>query len=300
LGERRRIHAFFLTDQNEFQREQVRAVEEAARVCGHEVRVRYAESNALIQIQQLYESVYAKKEPAPDAIVVEPVAEEGMPRVARNAAAAGISWAVINADTSYVPRLRQEHSELAFFGVAVDNVQAGEIQGAQILKLLGGRKGASVLLVQGTLNSSVSSDRLRGMERVLEAHPVSIATVDTDWTRSGARAAVSEWLKLGRATPDLVVGQNDEVAQGARDALEERLGQELRRIPFIGCDGLSEGGQRLVKSAELAATVVTPLPGERAIRALSSFYEGNGRLDVQLLTTPVSLPPLEALGPNTP
>jgi len=299
LGECRRIHAFFLTDQNEFQREQVRAVEEAARLCGHEVQVRYAESNALIQIQQLYESVYAKKEPAPDAIVVEPVAEEGMPRVARNAAAAGISWAVINADTSYVPRLRQEHSDLAFFGVAVDNVQAGEIQGAQILKLLGGRKGASVVLVQGSLNSSVSSDRLRGMQRVLETHPLSIATVDTDWTRSGARAAVSEWLRLGRKTPDLVVGQNDEVAEGARDALGEQLAsQDLERIPFLGCDGLAAGGQRLVQNATLAATVVTPLPGERAIRALSSFYEGNGRLDVQLLTTPVSLPPLEALGPR--
>jgi ABC-type sugar transport system substrate-binding protein len=297
VGESRRIHAFFLTDQNEFQREQVKAATSAAMRRGHDLEVRYADSNALIQIQQLYESIYARNGPAPDAILVEPVAEEGMPRVARNAAGAGISWAVVNAETSYISALRAKHSGVALFGVSVDNVRAGEIQGSQVLKLLGGREKASVLLVQGTLSSTVAEHRLRGMERALKGHPVSMTTVDTDWTRAGARSAVGAWMKLGRDMPDLVVGQNDEIAHGARDALGERLGdRELGRIPFIGCDGLPEGGQRLVKSGALAATVVTPLPGERAVEALASFYSGNGVVDVQLLTTPVSMPLLEKLG----
>ena len=296
MVEPRRIHAFFLTDQNDFQREQVSAVEAAAKRRGHDLEVRYADSNALIQIQQLYESVHARKGPAPDAILVEPVAEEGTPRVARNAAAAGIGWAVINADTSYIPQLRATHPGLPLFGVAVDNVRAGEIQGAQALKLLAGRARASILLVQGTLNSPVAEDRLRGMQQILNGRGASIATVDTDWTRAGARSAVTEWLRLGRETPDLVVGQNDEVAQGAKDALGAQLGMaDLRRVRFTGCDGLPQGGQKLVQEGTLAATVVTPLPAERALETLSRFYAGGGSPDVQLLATPTSFPPLEQL-----
>ena len=296
MGERRTVHAFFLTEENAFQREQVAAVESAARRHHLDLKVRYAESNALIQIQQLYESVHAKKGPAPDAILVEPVAEEGMPRVAKNAAAAGIGWVVLNAETKYIPELRARHPELVLVGVAVDNVRAGEIQGAQVLKLLGGKKGASVLVVRGPFGSGATEDRAKGLEQTIAGHDVSLANVDTNWTRADARSVVQEWLRLGRAAPDLVVGQNDEVAQGARDALGERLQPSaLRSIPFIGCDGLPTGGQELVKVGDLRATVITPAPGERGIELLAAFYDGSRPSGAQVLTTPVSYPALEQI-----
>jgi ABC-type sugar transport system substrate-binding protein len=299
LGGSRTVHAFFLTEENVFQREQVAAVESAARRHHLDLQVRYAESNALIQIQQLYESVHAKKGPAPDAIIVEPVAEEGMPRVARNAAAAGIGWAVLNAGTSYIPELRAKHPDVVLVGVAVDNVRAGEIQGAQALKLLAGRKGANVLVVRGPLGTGATEDRAKGLEETLSGHDVSLFNVDTNWTRSDARTVVQEWLKLGRATPDLVVGQNDEVAQGARDALGERLQpSQLGRVPFIGCDGLPAGGQELVKVGQLAATVVTPFPGERGVDVLAASFDGRRPSEPRIFTTPMSFPPLEDIKPS--
>jgi len=300
LGGSRTVHAFFLTEENVFQREQEAAVESAARRHHLDLQVRYAQSNALIQIQQLYESVHAKKGPAPDAILVEPVAEEGIPRVARNAAAAGISWVVLNAETKYIPDLRAKHPDLALVGVAVDNVRAGEIQGAQVLKLLAGRRGANVLVVRGPVGSGATEDRARGLEQTLSGHDVALANVDTNWTRSDARSVVQEWLKLGREVPALVIGQNDEVAQGARDAMGERLQpSELGKVPFLGCDGLPAGGQELVKVRELAATVITPFPGERGIGLLAGFFEGTPPTgQPQVLTTPVSYPPLEDIKPG--
>lgn len=292
----RTIHSFFLNDQNDFQREQVDAARTAARRHKIELQVRYAESNALIQIHQLYESVHAKNGPVPDAIVVEPVAEEGMARIAGNAAAAGISWATLNAESAHLSGLCTRYPDLALFGVAVDNVRAGEIQGAQVLKLLGGRTGASVLLVQGLRNSLPAKRRLEGLQQALAGHDVSLTTLDTNWNRAEARSAVADWMRLGRGMPDLVVGQNDEVALGARDALGERLAPlELKNIPFLGCDGLPAGGQQWVRTGTLAATVVTPMAAEAAIEALARFYDGAGSPSLQLLTTPESFPPLEQL-----
>jgi len=289
------IHAFFITDQNEFQVEQVRAVGAAARRHGIEIRFRYAESNAMLQIHHLFDSIHAKSGPAPDAIIVESMTSDGMPRVARNAVAAGIGWAVLNAAAEYLPELRAAHPQLPIFGAGVDNVRVGEIQGAQALKLLG-RRGASVLCVQGPLQSSVVEQRSESLGETL-GNRVELTSIDADWTRAGGRAATSEWLRLGRSV-DLVIGQNDELAAGAREAILEHLGAEAKSVRFVGCDGLPGVGQAMVSRGELAATVITPLAGEHAVEALAAFYaRGEMPLESYALTAE-SYPPLEQLQPG--
>jgi ABC-type sugar transport system substrate-binding protein len=293
---RRTIHAFFITDQNEFQVEQVRAAEAAARRHGLRISFRYAESNALLMIHHLFDSIHARSGPVPDAILVESMTSDGMPRVARNAAAAGIGWAVVNADAQYLSELRSAHPELPIFGAGVDNLRVGEIQGAQVLKLLA-RRGASVLCVQGPPQSSVAQQRHQSLVETLGGRVV-LSSLDADWTRAGGHAETAEWLRLGRRQVDLVVGQNDELAAGAREALQAHLGAGAKPIRFLGCDGLPGVGQAMVRSGELAATVVTPMPSERAVEALAAFFARGEKPPESFAIAPESYPPLEQLRPS--
>lgn len=294
---RRTVHAFFLTDDNAFQREQARAAQVAANRHGIALTIRYAESNALVQIHQLYESIHAKSGPVPDAIVVEPVAIEGMARAARNATAAGIGWVCIDADAEDVEAPRAAHPELPVFAVGLDNVAVGEVAAAQILRLSGDRRGASLLCVQGTHGSRTAAGRLQGLKDALASHDVSITGVDTNWTKSAAKVVVAEWLKLDPSKIDFVVGQNDAVAEGAREAIGEVLGHaERQRIGFIGCDGTVSEGQALVKSGVLAATIVVPPHSDVAVDAIAAFYAKGTVPPPKVVTKPTSFPPLEELG----
>lgn len=293
---RRTVHAFFITDQNEFQVEQVRAAEAAARRHGLEIRFRYAEANPMLQIHHLFESIHAKSGPAPDAILVESMTSDGMPRVARNAVAARIGWCVVNAAAEYLGELRSAHPDLPIFGVGVDNRRVGEIQGAQVLKLLGGRRNASVLCVQGPQSSSVARQRFEALSETLGGR-VELSSVDADWTRAGGRAVTEEWLRLGRQAVDLVVGQNDELAAGAREAIRAQPESAARSVLFLGCDGLPGGGQAMVLAGELAATVVTRMPSEAAVEAFAAFYR-DGEMPPELHEiVPESHPLLEKLKP---
>jgi ABC-type sugar transport system substrate-binding protein len=289
----RTIHAFFITDQNAFQVEQVRAAETAARRHGLEIGFRYAESNRMLQIHQLFESIHAKSGPAPDAILVESMTGDGMPRVARNAVAAGIGWGVLNSSAEYLGELRSANPGLPIFGAGVDGYKVGEIQAAQALKLLG-RRGASVLCIQGPPQSSTVQERYQGLADTL-GDRVQLSSVDADWTRAGGRAAILEWLRLGREGLDLVVGQNDEMVAGAREAIREQLGAVAAGIRFIGCDGLPQLGQAMVSAGELAATVVTPMPSEHGVEAFAAYF-ATGQLPLESYAiAPLSHPPLESL-----
>jgi len=64
----------------------------AAERAGLELEVLYADNNAILQIQQLFHHVHAPEAERPAAIIVETVVGEGLERVARNAARAGICW----------------------------------------------------------------------------------------------------------------------------------------------------------------------------------------------------------------
>ncbi len=267
----RKLVVALITEDQEFQRMQGADASRAAGKLGLDVEVLFAENNAVLQIQQLFRFVHAPEPERPLAIVTETVAGAGLERVARNAVKAGIAWVLVNRRVPYLDELRKERPDLATFMVSTDQEEIGRIQARQFRSLL--PKGGSLLYLQGPPDTSVAQDRLRGAEEGLRGSNIQLRIVNGDWTEPSGEKAVSSWLRLESTEGfhlEVVGSQNDSMAVGARRAIHAIRGQ-ASGVRFTGCDGLAEGGCRLVDTGALAATIVTPSNTGPAIEHLVAW-----------------------------
>jgi ABC-type sugar transport system substrate-binding protein len=292
---RPKVVASFLSKEQEFQVMQAADAQVAAARAGFDVEVVYAEQNAVQQIHQLFKFIHAPAEERPFAIVVETVVGEGLERVARNATRAGISWVLLNRRVTYLEALRNEYPHLAIAAVTSDQLSMGRMQGRQFQALL--PKGGNVLYIQGPPDTSAAQERLQGARETTQGTGIELRILEGDWTAAGAEKAVTNALRLKTAEalrPDLVGAQNDTMAMGARDALLA-LRPDWARVPFTGCDGLPEGGQRLVNVKQLAATIVSPSNSGPAIDLLARWLKTKEQPPARIVLTPTSYPPEEEL-----
>lgn len=231
---------------------------ETGRRLGVEVEVLFAEDNAVLQIQQLFRLLHAPEGERPAALLVHTRVPDGLERVARNAAKAGLGWILLNRTAPYVESLRSEHPALAIAAVTTDHVEIGRIHARQLARLC--PDGGHVVYVQGPADAPAAKLRLEGLEEALRGRPYELKVVNGEWTSASAEKAVAAWLRLRTAelfSPRAVVCQNDNMARGSRKALEA-LRPEWARLPFLGCDGLPNGGRRDVDEGRLAGTVTMP------------------------------------------
>jgi ribose transport system substrate-binding protein len=289
------------TDDNDYQIEQALSAEQAARKSGVEAKVIYAENDAITQSTQLLKAIQAEEAHRPDAIIFEPVGGTALPQVARAAVSAGIGWAVLNRDASYVPELRKS-STAPIFVVTSDHLEIGRIQGRQFAALL--PHGGAILYIQGPAENSAARDRTVGMQETKPSN-IHVTLLRGQWTEESAQRAVRSWLKLTtshKAAIDLVGAQDDSMTMGARKAFEELSSESERerwlKLPFTGCDGLPKTGEAWVSSGLLAATVFVPPNTGQAIEMLVQAIQQKKPQPERALTVPVSIPSLDRLKPR--
>jgi len=142
-------------------------------------QVIYAGNDAITQSTQLLQVIQANPQERPDAILFEPVGSTALPQVARAAVSAGIGWAVLNREASYVSELRLL-KKAPVFTISADHVEIGRIQGRQFAALL--PKGGSVLYIQGPSENSAAKERTQGM---LETKPgnIQVTALKGQWNR---------------------------------------------------------------------------------------------------------------------
>jgi ABC-type sugar transport system substrate-binding protein len=278
---------------NEYQVLQAKDAQSTASRLGLDIEVVYAEDNAILQIQQVFKAMHG--EPRPAGIVMEPVSLQGLERVVQNAAASGIGFALLNCTVSFLEGLRSQFPRVALLVVGSDQVEIGRIQGRQI-RLLAPSPGM-VLYIQGPLTASAARERLQGMEETIQGAEIRTVILDSLWSEESAERAVQSWLRLKTsegAPIDLVACQDDSMALGARRALSATTGA-VKRVPFLGIDGLPQYGQRLVDSGVLSATVVMPSNTGPALEALGQWIR-SGSVPGGSLRLPVrSYPPEDDL-----
>jgi ribose transport system substrate-binding protein len=296
-----RILVSLTTNDNDYQIEQARSAEQAARKAGVDLQILYANNDAINQSTQILKAVQADPEERPDAIVFEPVGGTALPQVAKAAVTAGIGWVVLNRDASYLSDLRKG-TKVPVFGLSSDHVEIGRIQARQCAAFL--PAGGTVLYIQGPSENSAAKERTLGMQ---EAKPSNIHLVmlKGQWTEESAQRAVRSWLKLStsqKAKIDTVAAQDDSMAIGSRKAFQE-LPKDTERdgwlsLPFLGCDGLPNTGQAWVRSGLLTATIFIPPNTGQAIEMVVNALQDAHMPPERVLTTATSVPPLEKLRPR--
>jgi len=287
-----------ITDDNDYQRQQASAAQDAAIRLGVDLQIFFAKNDAIHQSQQLLDVIQARDTKV-NGVLVEPAGRTAFPKIAQAAVASGISWVLLNCEADYLGELRSK-TAVPVFAVSADNREVGRIQGRQLASLL--PRGGSALYVQGPSLSTVTQQRASGL---LETKPgtISIRVLKSaNWTEEAGFHAVASWLRLSISRQEeihLVQAQNDFLALGARRAIEEQAtganSDYKSHLPFLGVDGLPKTGQAWVRQGILAATIIVPPTTSRALNALVEGLEGRDSRPENTLVAPESFPAPDAL-----
>jgi ABC-type sugar transport system substrate-binding protein len=281
---------------NDYQIEQAAAAEKAVQRLGIEVQVIHANNDAILQSQQILKIVQSPDRP--NGIIVEPVGGTALPQVARAAAAAGISWVVLNRDAEYISELRKAHS-VPVLSMTSDHEEIGRLQGQQLKALL--PNGGSILYIQGPAESLAAKQRATGMNQTKPAS-IDVKVIRGQWTEASSHKAVTSWLRLSTSRQsqiNVIAAQDDSMAMGARKAFQELPDAAAREhwlgLPFIGIDGVPTTGQAWVRNGQLTATIIVPANSGQALETLSQALQNGSMPPEQILIAPRSYPSVEEL-----
>jgi ABC-type sugar transport system substrate-binding protein len=244
-------------------------------------------------------NAYLRQESRPDAMLVMlaggQLARAHFERVVK----AGLATVFLNRIPAWSEDLRKAFPDTLVCGVAPRQEGVGELQARQAKHIA--PPGSFVILVTGEAASATAVERRRGFLGTVK-DAFAVHELDGRWSAAGAEKALGDWFRLGAERDrrvDLVVGQNDAMAAGARRALAAQAARtgrpDIERVPLIGCDGLPDEGQAMVARGELAATVVVPPTTPAALDILSRHWTGGARSETVLLDAE-SHPPLETIG----
>jgi ABC-type sugar transport system substrate-binding protein len=286
-----------ITEDSDYQREQAAAAKEAANRLNVDVRISYAENDAIKQNQQLFEVIQSPSSGV-NAIIVEPAGSTALPQIARAAVDAGLGWVLLNREDASLAQLAPQ-SKIPVFSVTADQEETGRILGQQLRALV--PTGGDVLCIQGPTSNPVSAQRLKGMNETKPENVTLKLLRSPYWTEAAGFQTVTSWLRLSTSQQGdyaAVVGQSDLIALGARRAFQEVTNADLRdrwlRLPFLGVNGLKVG-RNAVQSRLLASTVAIPPSTVPAIEMLVQAYRNGHSAPRLTLVRPASHPSLDVL-----
>jgi len=252
--------------------------------------------DGLMQGQTLLGTIQSK-ERRPDGVICHLVGT-ALNQVAREAAAHGIGWMVLNRDADYVSELRKRY-DAPVCAVALDQEEIGKIQGKQFECLL--PEGGLVLYIAGPSTNPIVKQRITGMYTT-KPENIELRMIRGKLSQQSGYDAVKSWLSLSTSQNSpvkLIAAQNDAMAMGARKAFEEIAETEKRerwcRLPFIGCDACQRAGQVWFRKGLLAASIRLPATAGLAVEFLAKAIRTQAQPQERQILPPVSFPPLQEL-----
>lgn len=123
------------------------------------------------------------------------------------------------------------------------------------------------------MGQSAQLERSEGINNILAKYPdiKVLAEKTANWSRSEAMTVMENWLQAFDKI-DAVVGENDEMALGARQAIEAK-GLD---IPTIGVDGITDALNAVEKGTLIASIFQDGAgQGSKALEVAVSAAKGN-------------------------
>ncbi|HBD92512.1 MAG: sugar ABC transporter substrate-binding protein [Rhodobacteraceae bacterium GWE1_64_9] len=176
------------------------------------------------------------------AIVFVPIDIEAGAAAVDAAAAAGIP--VFGSNT------RVNSDKLSAY-VGSDDVQSGYMEARHVLDKIGCK--GNVVIIEGPIGQSAQIQRLEGnMKALAECPDVKILEQQTaNWSRAEAQTLMENWLTSHGDSIDGIIGQNDEMALGAIEAVKA-AGMNVTDFAIAGIDGVTDA-LVAVKAGDMAS-----------------------------------------------
>jgi ABC-type sugar transport system substrate-binding protein len=295
-----RIGLFLHDEENDYQKLMRWDAVQAAQRHTLALEVQSAGKDADRQISQIRAAISASVATRPNLILVSPVREQLLLPLLRSAARAGVNWGFLTRWLDDITELRREYPEVDVFTASADQREIGRMQGHQLATLKA--TGDEIIYISGPAGTSSARQRAEGIHAELESSRGKHQTFYGDWSQESGRATTKRWLAgfpKAKLPSFVIVGQNDNMAIGAREAVEQSFVAAGLAVPtdlrVLGCDGSATFGQRLVIQGKLSATIVVPPVSGRAIDAFAQRLAGRGRPRAVELVSVSSQPSLEAL-----
>ncbi len=272
--------------QNQYQQLLVREAQLWAPRSGLELLpVAFANGSSWTQLESI--QAWLRQSDRPDGMLVMLAGGQFTASTFARVAKAGLPTVFLNRVPPWIDDVRAEFPRALLAAVAPRQEGIGEVQAQHAIALA--RSGAFVILVTGEARSQAAIDRQRGFESVCGSR-FEVEVLDGRWSDTGAEQALGDWFRMGarrHEAVDLVVCQNDLMAEGARRALSAQAAAsgrpELTRVPLVGCDGLQQEGRAMVARGELAATVILPPTTPPALQLLHRFWDAGAQSRTVLL-----------------
>ncbi|MCF7953555.1 MAG: substrate-binding domain-containing protein [Spirochaetales bacterium] len=214
------------------------AVNQAESLEGVEIIVTNANDDIDTQINDV-ESLITKQV---DAIILNPLDKAGLGRSVDNIKEAGIPLVEVNTFTN---------NDKYDVYVGSDEVEAGKIQGNWIAENIG--ETGNVCVLYGVMGHSGQIGRFEGLKlALLDKYDgwELLADMTGEWKRSEGLRISEDWLRSYGNEIDVIASQNDEMAIGAMQAVEES-GFD---IPVLGIDATPDAIKAVIND-KLALTV---------------------------------------------
>jgi ABC-type sugar transport system substrate-binding protein len=288
---------FLRSSDNDYQQRLKELGQREAGKHGFAIQIESAQNDPARQVAQIRAAVQNAAATNLVGILVSTVSDAGLPEAAREAAQAGIDWALLN-EGSFLDEIRGQYPGRAIFAVTPDQTEIGRIHGRQVRALVGNR--GRVLTVTGPMNTVMAQQRLAGLKEILGSD-FTIIELNADWTSERARMVVERWsegLVPDTELPGMFVGHNDEMALGIRQALRDASSKkdlDLAIANITGCDGSQTFGQRLVKEGRLKATVIMPPSSGAAVEWIAKARTRGEMPPVRVMLPVTSFPTVASL-----
>lgn len=205
-----------------------------------------------------------------DAIIFVPIDAEAGATPVEDAHAAGIP--VIGSNT-------RVKSDLLTSYVGSDDTVSGYLEGKSVLDRMGCK--GNVVVIEGPIGQSAQISRLEGNKKALAECPnVKVIEDQTaNWSRAEAQKLMENWLTAHPGQINGVIGQNDEMALGAIEAIKQAK-LNLKDFPVAGIDGISDA-LHAVKAGEMTSILQDAHAQAQGALDLAIFHAKKGNYKPQ-------------------
>lgn len=166
-------------------------------------------------------------------------------------AGAAAVQAAHDADIPVIGSNTRVNSDLLKAYIGSDDVKSGYMEGKAVLDKIGCK--GNVVIIEGPIGQSAQISRLEGNKKALAECPdVKVLEDQTaNWSRAEAQTLMENWLTAHPGEINGVIGQNDEMALGAIEAIKA-ANLKLGDFAIAGIDGVTDA-LRAVKADEMTS-----------------------------------------------